>query len=462
MPNVSVLERAQFAVAEQALRHLAKFAPRFSRARARKIDGAQLHPEMQLLLMLRDARRTKHWSAVSVAKARAQMDSETRLPPEMRTSVGPVRDFSVGSPAGPLRLRHYAPDTHEARPLVVFFHGGGFVVGNLDTHDEPCRVLCRIANVHVLSVDYRLAPEHPFPAAADDALVAYRWALDHALALGTNGKVAVAGDSAGGNLAATVAIQARNAGLPAPSLQLLIYPAVDRVGHHASQNSFGRDFLLSKEDVAWSTKHYVQALPKSHPLVSPLLLSDHRGLGPAYVVTAGFDPLRDEGEAYADALTIGGNLVKRRRFKDLIHGFINITALSSAARTAYAEICSTAARMLDAAQPALVDTSVATIAEPEAEPPHGARTITAILPKASPSDAGPAEADALEQTPAESKPAVASEQVVAATAQSASEPSVTDSGENTTSSPKPTASKAKKAKGAHSSTRSRKKRAQAG
>jgi acetyl esterase len=447
---------------------------------------------MQLLLMLRDARGTKHWSAVKVAKARAQMASETRLPPEMRTAVGPVRDFSIDSPAGPLRLRHYAPDTKETRPLVVFFHGGGFVVGSLDTHDEPCRMLCRSANVHVLSVDYRLAPEHPFPAAAEDALVAYRWALDNALALGASGKVAVAGDSAGGNLAAAVAIQARNAGLPRPSLQLLIYPAVDRVGHHASLNSFGGDFLLSKEDIAWSTKHYVQGMPSSHPLVSPLLLNDHRDLGPAYVVTAGFDPLRDEGEAYADALTIGGNLVKRRRFKDFIHGFINTTALSAAARSAYAEICNTAARMLDAAPAAVVESAAASItvldtpgvAQPDAshesEDFHSPRTITAILPKSAGSDVGAAESPHMEQStvepatvepatvePATVEPATAPQRapVSSVTASTTREPVAAEAPEAAPKSapgPQAPSTKGKKAKGAHSSTRSRKKRAKAG
>ena len=222
----------------------------------------------------------------------------------------------------------------EKPPLLVFFHGGGFVIGDLDTHDEPCRMLCRHAGVQVLSVDYRLAPEHPFPSAVRDALAAFRWAVAHASELGADAeRVAVGGDSAGGNLSAVTAQLASRDGGPAPALQLLIYPDVDLTEARATSGRlFAEGFYLTENDRRWCTRHYFAGTERdaSDPLASPALAQDLSGLAQAIVITAGFDPLRDEGEAYAEALRKAGTRVVLDRAPDLIHGFINMTTVPAA------------------------------------------------------------------------------------------------------------------------------------
>jgi acetyl esterase len=254
-----------------------------------------------------------------------------------KTEVGAVRDVEIDGAAGPLRARHYRPadaDASARPPLLVFFHGGGFVVGDLETHDEPCRLLCRHAEVHVLSVDYRLAPEHPFPAAVDDALAAFRWAVAHAAQLGADGhRVAVGGDSAGGNLSAVCAQLAARDGGAAPALQLLIYPATDLTDARApSGRLFADGFYLTENDRQWFTRQYFSG---SHghatdPRASPVLAGPLSGLAPAVIVTAGFDPLRDEGEAYGLALREAGVPVVLVRVPELIHGFMNMTMIPAA------------------------------------------------------------------------------------------------------------------------------------
>jgi acetyl esterase len=253
------------------------------------------------------------------------------------TDVGAVRELRVAGGAGELRARHYAPaEAAAAEPLIVFFHGGGWVIGDLDTHDQPCRMICRHAGVHVLSVDYRLAPEHPFPAAVDDALAATRWALSHGAELGADlRRIGVAGDSAGGNLAAVVARELARSDPQQLALQALIYPGTDFVARTSSQERFGHGFFLTQKDMDWFRRQYVpDGADPANPRLSPLRAHDLRELAPALVVTAAFDPLRDEGEAYARALHEAGNRVVARRFPGLIHGFINFTGVSRAAREA--------------------------------------------------------------------------------------------------------------------------------
>jgi acetyl esterase len=259
----------------------------------------------------------------------------------------PTRDASIPGPAGPVPVRHYSPvdaspGTAPA-PLLVFFHGGGFVVGDLETHDDLCRLICRDARVHVLAVDYRLAPEHPAPAGVQDCYAAYRWALDHAAELGADpSRVAVGGDSAGGNIAAVVSQLARNDGIALPALQLLIYPATDFSSDTRSKTLFADGFFLTKKDMDWFRDNYVvgSALEVSDPLISPLLAEDLAGLPPAMVLTGGFDPLRDEGNRYAEALAAAGVPVDHRQFGALVHGFANFFPLGGASATAMAETVS--------------------------------------------------------------------------------------------------------------------------
>jgi acetyl esterase len=231
----------------------------------------------------------------------------------------------------------------------VFFHGGGFVCGDLDTHDAPCRVLCRHGGVHVLSVDYGLAPEHPFPAYVDDAVAAFGWAVEHAAELGADpARVAIGGDSAGGTLAAIASRLAARDGGPVPAAQVLVYPATDRTRTTPSLERFAEGFFLTARDIEWYFDQYTggTGAGREDPLVSPLLAPDLGGLAPALVVTAGFDPLRDEGEAYAHALRAAGTPALLRRMPELVHGFVNFGGVSRASREAIVEIAGTVRGML--------------------------------------------------------------------------------------------------------------------
>lgn len=259
-------------------------------------------------------------------------------------TVGGVRDTSLPGPVGPIPVRHYTPvGAGVSEPLLVFFHGGGFIVGDLETHDELCRLLCRDARIHVLAIDYRLAPEHPAPAAIEDCYAAYRWVLKHAGELGADpSRVAVGGDSAGGNLAAVVSQLARNDGVRAPALQLLLYPATNFAADTRSTTLFAEGFFLTKADMDWYTDNYLlcSSLEVTDPRISPLLADDLTGLPPAMVLTGGFDLLRDEGNQYADALAAAGVPVDHRQFGTLTHLFANFFPLGGASATATAEVVS--------------------------------------------------------------------------------------------------------------------------
>ena len=314
------------------------------------MDGQTLEPGLQLSLSLLERRRETPLETLPVTEAREAFRARvtvTNGPPE---PVGRVRDLEVDGATGPLRARHYAPpEPGGPHPLVVFFHGGGFVVGDLDTHDAPCRLLCRHAGAHVLSVDYRLAPEHRFPAAVEDGRAALRWATDHAADLGADpGRVAVAGDSAGGNVAAVAAWQASLDGGPQPALQVLLYPATDSVGGTRSRELFGGGFLLTRELMDWFITQYATEAELADPRLSVLRAGELDGVAPAFVVTAGFDPLRDEAEAYAQALRAAGVAVTRRGFPGLIHGFCNAVGTSKASREALIEVAGTTRGLLAA------------------------------------------------------------------------------------------------------------------
>ncbi len=336
------LERVSFHVASV----FGLLSPRTQRRLARGgpvvIDGNTLDPGIQLLLATRRRLGARPWHVQTPRQARSAMAAEARLGSVRPTEVGSVEDVEVAGADGPLRARHYTPPAAcgEAQPLLVYLHGGGFVMGDLDAYDSVCRILCRHAGVHVLSVDYRLAPEHPFPAAVHDAVAALGWAFEHAAELGADAaRVAVGGDSAGGNLAATTARLATRDGAPVPALQLLIYPATDVESDWPSRTLFADGpYLLTTADVEFFQHHYMGEAAGDDPLGSPLLAGDLSGLPPALVVTAGFDPLRDEGEAYARALRDAGSPVILRRFAELVHGFVNLAAINPASHDALVEV----------------------------------------------------------------------------------------------------------------------------
>ncbi len=286
--------------------------------------------------------------------AAAPLDISQVDPPTMRAlyaalraadgepvEVGPVTDVAIPAPHGDLPVRIYRPPTPGVAPVLVWYHGGGWTIGDVETSDPTARKLCQRAGVVVVSVDYRLAPEHPHPAALDDAWTALTWVAaeiaDHG---GDAGRLAVGGDSAGGNLAALVAIRARDEGGPALRHQLLVYPATDLTMAHPSIEENGEGYFLTAATMRWFTDHYLGA-DRGHgdpasPAVSPLFVEDLSGLPSAQVLTAEFDPLRDEGDAYAARLAAAGVAVDHVPGPGLVHGFFAMGQVSPDADAAAA------------------------------------------------------------------------------------------------------------------------------
>lgn len=260
-------------------------------------------------------------------------------PPSEREPVGDVRELSVPAAEASIPVRLYRPEITVRSGLTVFFHGGGFVIGSIESHDAVCRQLCNLTGAAVLSVEYRLAPEHKFPAAPDDCLQAVRWSAQQAPAWGVDPtKLVLAGDSAGGTLAAVTALRLRDEGGPTVIGQVLVYPVTDyhmpptpsylenQTGYfltRAAMIRFWKEYLAREEDA-------------SHPHASPLRALDLADLPPALVLTAEFDPLRDEGERYAHRLLDAGVPVTLRRQDGLIHGFFRMASLSDKAKSAVA------------------------------------------------------------------------------------------------------------------------------
>ena len=261
-------------------------------------------------------------------------------PPDLQ-SVAPL---AIPSPHGPIPARIYTPktlnQTNGLAPGLVFFHGGGWVIGDLDTHDVVCRKLADEGRLLVISVDYRLAPEHKFPAAVDDAMAAATWIADHASELGIDAaRLLVGGDSAGGNLAAVVAISARDGDGPAIAGQLLIYPATDLAMTHPSHREPETSILLTHSVIRWFRDHYLNDAADIHDWrASPARAPTLTGLPPAYVLTAGADPLRDEGDEYASRLKQAGVAVTYRTFPGQFHGFFTMGKLLQQANVAAREI----------------------------------------------------------------------------------------------------------------------------
>jgi acetyl esterase len=294
-------------------------------------EAEGLHPEALLLARLTRVGPGHTGDAIPITEQRRRLALEAR-PLAVRPRLPlDVTDHVLPGPAGDLPARLYAP--HAARapaPLCVYFHGGGWAQCSIETHDASCRLLAHLAAVRVLSVEYRLAPEHPFPAPVDDAVAAYAHVAAHPERFGADpARLAVGGDSAGGNLAAVVALAARDdEAIADPAFQLLIYPACDLAAKAPSVRTFADGFLLTEDDMDWYSRMYVTDGQRADPRVSPLRAADVAGVAPAYVATCVPDPLRDEGEAYAERLRQAGVPVAVHRFGQL-HGFFNTTALRS-------------------------------------------------------------------------------------------------------------------------------------
>jgi acetyl esterase len=300
-----------------------------------------LHPQAQAFIDLLVQRGIPPTHTLTPADARKFYRERRAVTQPDPGEVAEVRELQADGAHGPIPLRLYRPLGSAASavlPVLVYYHGGGWTIGDLDTHDTLCRALCNGSGCAVVAVDYRMGPEHRFPAAVDDVLAATRWVRREAAALGVDAaRLAVGGDSAGGNLAAVVAIAARDAGDLPIAYQLLIYPATDMRRVHPSHVSNGQGYVLTSDTIGYFHDHYItDAAQDLDWRASPLLREDLAGLPPALVLTAGYDPLRDEGLDYARALTAAGNRASYVCFERQIHGFITMGRLLDEANTAVA------------------------------------------------------------------------------------------------------------------------------
>jgi len=288
-----------------------------------------LDPQAQAVIALAIKAGRPPYHTLSPKDARALFLETRPFSTPAPPVIGTVRNLAAEGPVGEIPLRLYrpagVPDTAPL-PVYVYFHGGGWVIGDLESHDVLCRQLTAESGACVVAVDYRLAPEHKFPAAADDAWAATRWVVAHAAELGVDaGRLAVGGDSAGANLAAVVALMARDAGAPALALQVLIYPVTDVGSESPSYADFADGYMLTRDSMRWFIAHYLGRKEDAKDWrVSPLRAPSLAGLPPALVITAGFDPLRDEGAAYATRLREAGVTVDYVSFGGMIHGFVGM------------------------------------------------------------------------------------------------------------------------------------------
>lgn len=297
--------------------------------RPKVVDGQRLDPDLQVGLAVLGRIGGPELDELPVPRARQALAAESWMFGGEAPAVASSRDVTI---AHGVTARLHMPPT-PARgpsgpiPALVYLHGGGWTLGSASTHDVLARRLCAGAEVAVLNVDYRLAPEHPFPAAVDDSLAAFRWLHEHAGELGIDpDRIAVGGDSAGSNLAAVVSQLTRDEGTPMPAFQLLLVPATDFSRTYRSAELFAKGYFLTAANMDWYEAHYLDGADRSDPRASPLLAESLADLPPAYVAVAGWDPLRDEGIAYAEALRAAGVPVTVRVHEDAVHPFINIGA----------------------------------------------------------------------------------------------------------------------------------------
>ena len=307
-----------------------------------------LHPQAQAFIETINALERPPISQVTIAQAREGLRG---LLPPSDEAVGAINDFALpGAEGQPVRARAYTPRDARAGllPLVMFLHGGGWVTGDLDSHDATCRALANASGCKVVAIDYRLAPEHKFPAGLEDCYAALQWLATHAAALdGDARRIAVCGDSAGGNLAAAVALMARDRGGPALAFQLLVYPVTQHAFDTPSYREYSQGYLLTLEGMQWNWNHYLpDDAAGRDPLASPLLAPHLRGLPPALVIVAECDPLRDESEAYAARLAEAGVPVECRRYDGMLHAFFTLGQVFDDGRASVAHAGQTLRRAL--------------------------------------------------------------------------------------------------------------------
>jgi len=301
-----------------------------------------LHPQIEAVLeRVANSQLPPYYEVPPAVARRLYRDTRGALSPDP-PAVESVRLLMAPGPVGPVPVRSYRPkgaSKDEVLPALVYFHGGGFVIGDLDTHDVVCRTLCNGARCAVFSVEYRKGPESPFPAAVDDCFAALRFVSGTAKTqLIDSRRIAVGGDSAGGELAAVISLMARDAGGPAVSFQLLIYPAADQRMGHASIKRNGEGYLLTEKSMLYFRGHY---LPRKEDWLdwraSPLLAKSLAKLPPAFLLTAGFDPLVDEGREYAERMQKEGVAVEYKNYPDMVHGFITMGRVLDTANAALAD-----------------------------------------------------------------------------------------------------------------------------
>ena len=339
----TLLIRSLMALPEPAKRALA--------GKPVEIDGNRLGTETQLMLRLQRLARLTPAEQLPWAPAREALAMQSRIVGGHQP-IGSVRDLAIDGPAGPIPLRLYTPTERLGQqkvPTMLFIHGGGMVYGgDHSTHDETCRAFAEESGVQLLSVDYRLAPEHPYPAGNEDCIAAYEWLVANADKVDADPeRLAVGGDSAGGYFSAAVAITAAERGLPL-AFQLLIYPVTEFVEHSASRDRLAEGFFLTDQFIEQALDAFLPDTDTRDDAMVSILRRDSfpEGLAPAYVVTAGFDPLRDEGEAYAAVLAEHGVAVEAKRYGSMIHGFINMTGLGTEAPAYHREIAGVLRRAL--------------------------------------------------------------------------------------------------------------------
>lgn len=297
------------------------------------VRSPRLDPQVRAQLERDDAAGApppETWDPVKIRLARIDRARQLGGAP---APLARVEDISIPGPAGPIPARIYSLENSGLHPALIFFHGGGFVFGDLETHDTICRALAHESAAIVIAIDYRLAPEHKFPAAVEDAHAATLWIAAHAATLGIDPhRIAVGGDSAGANLATVVALRCRDSGGPSLAAQILIYPVTDNGSlDTGSYLEFSQGYGLTRAAMHWFGNHYVASAEQAHhPEASPLRALDLSRLPPALVITAEFDPLRDEGEAYALRLGQAGVAVTFLRYPGMIHGFVAMRGIVSA------------------------------------------------------------------------------------------------------------------------------------